>query len=178
MKISQVIVVEGKNDIMAVKEAVDAFVISTSGSGISKQLINMLKTLHEQRGIIILTDPDGPGERIRSIITEHIPTAHHAFINKREAEYKGDIGIENSSVETIRKALSNFVSYNEEQVDLEYEHIVENRLVGNTDSKQLREKLCDTLNITYSNGKTLYKRLVLLNIDQYQLKKIMEELNG
>lgn len=178
MKISQVIVVEGKNDIMAVKEAVDAFVISTSGSGISKQLITMLKKLHEQRGIIILTDPDGPGERIRSIITEHIPTANHAFINKKDAEYNGDIGIENSSVEAIQKALSNYVSYSDEKVDLEYEHIVESKLVGNIESKQLRARLCEQLGITYSNGKTLYKRLVLLNIDQHKLKKIMEELNG
>lgn len=176
MRISEVIVVEGKNDIMAVKRAVDAFVISTSGSGITKDLLIMLKKLHEERGIIVLCDPDGPGEKIRAIITEHIPTAHHAFITKDEAYAHNDIGIEHASPEAIKKSLENMITYNDKQSNLEFEDLVDYRLVGYEDSMALRQSLCNLLSITYSNGKTLLKRLKLLNIDRSQLAQLMEAI--
>ena len=37
------------------------------------------------RGVIVLTDPDFPGEKIRKIITEHVPDCKHAFIDKKSA---------------------------------------------------------------------------------------------
>lgn len=177
MKISQVIVVEGKNDIMAVNRAVDAFVISTSGSGISKDLLKMLKKLHDEVGIIILCDPDGPGERIRSIITEQIPTAHHAFIKKKDAIKDNDVGIENASVEAIQAALKGMITYSESISNLTMDDLVKFRLQAHPNSKHLRSELCDSLNITYSNAKTLLKRLQLLNITKENLAVMMEALN-
>ena len=53
--IKEIIVVEGKDDIRAVKNAVDAEVIATGGYGYSKELINRLKKISERRGVIILT---------------------------------------------------------------------------------------------------------------------------
>ena len=85
MKISEVIVVEGKNDVARVSRAVDAFVVSVSGQGITKDKLKFLKELHKTRGIIVLMDPDTPGEKIRAIITEQIPSAKHACIDKNKA---------------------------------------------------------------------------------------------
>lgn len=176
MTISEVIVVEGKNDIMAVKRAVDAFVISTSGSGITKDLLIMLKKLHEERGIIVLTDPDGPGEKIRAIITEHIPTAHHAFIVKKDAMGNNDVGIEHASIEAIQNSLKDKITYQESQSDLSHEDLIKYDLAAGAKSKENRERLCAFLNITYCNGKTLLKRLQLLNINKKDLKVMMEDM--
>ncbi len=177
MKISEVIVVEGKNDIMRVSEAVDAFIVSTSGSGITKDLLKMLKKLHNEVGIVVLMDPDGPGERIRSIIAEQIPGANHAFIKKSDAILNNDVGIENASVDSIRKALENIVSYSESSSDLEMSDLLTLKLLAHPRSKEFRERLCDSLDITYCNGKTLLKRLKFLNISREKLEIMIGALD-
>ena len=59
--IKQVIVVEGKSDIARVGMAVDADMIATEGFALKKTTIEKIRYAYEKRGIIILTDPDGPG---------------------------------------------------------------------------------------------------------------------
>ena len=177
MKISEVIVVEGKNDVEKVKSAVDAFVVSTSGSHLSHSLIKMLKVFNKERGRILFFDPEFEGEKIRALISEAIPNVKHAFVLKEDSTKNNDIGVEHASVETIKNSLSKVVSYNEIVSDLEYSHLLDYGLISNVDSKALRAKLCNYLNITYSNSKTLYKRLLMLNISKDTLKLIMENLN-
>ena len=63
--IKEVIVVEGRDDITAVKAAIDAEVIASNGFGYKKDFIETLKKISQRRGIIILTDPDYAGEQIR-----------------------------------------------------------------------------------------------------------------
>lgn len=177
MKIEKVIVVEGKNDVLAVKRAVDADVVITSGSGLNPGIFKMLKTLHDERGLIVLTDPDGPGERIRSLIQEQIPTVDHAFIQKSDALVNDDIGIENASIETIRNALKHYLVYSEDQIDIAMSDLIDLNLQGHAHAKAYRQQLCATLKITYCNSKTLLQRLKMLKIDAQQLKTIMEELH-
>ena len=49
--IKEVIVVEGKDDVSAVKAAVDAEVITTNGFGYGKELIDLLKNFKEDGGL-------------------------------------------------------------------------------------------------------------------------------
>ena len=104
--IRQVIVVEGKSDIARVSHAVEADMIATEGFGIRRETLEQIRLAYEKRGIIILTDPDGPGERIRQRLTRLFPKALHAFVPKSEASTENDVGIEDASPESIRKALS------------------------------------------------------------------------
>lgn len=46
--------------------------------------------------MIILTDPDHAGERIRKIVSAKVPGCKHAFIPEKDATRKGDIGVENA----------------------------------------------------------------------------------
>lgn len=101
--IRQVIVVEGKSDIARVSHAVEADMIATEGFGIRRETLEQIRLAYEKRGIIILTDPDGPGERIRQRLTRLFPKALHAFVPKSEASTENDVGIEDASPESIRK---------------------------------------------------------------------------
>lgn len=103
--IKEVIVVEGKDDITAVKSAIQAEVIATNGFGYKKELINTLKQLSQKRGIIILTDPDYAGEHIRRDLSRHIKNCKHAFLPQDKAMKKGDIGVENATTEDIIEAI-------------------------------------------------------------------------
>ena len=60
MKIKEIIVVEGKDDTVAIKRAVDADTIETNGSAIGDHVIEQVKLALQKRGVIIFTDPDYP----------------------------------------------------------------------------------------------------------------------
>lgn len=79
MKIKEIIVVEGKDDTTAIKRAVNADTIETNGSAVSEAVIERIKLAQETRGVIVFTDPDYPGERIRHIVAERVPDCKHAF---------------------------------------------------------------------------------------------------
>ncbi len=81
MKIKEIIVVEGKDDTRAIQSAVNADTIETNGSAVSMETIVKIQLAMKVRGVIVLTDPDFPGEKIRKFITEHVPNCKHAFID-------------------------------------------------------------------------------------------------
>lgn len=60
--------------------------IETNGSAVSKQVLQEIKELSRKREIIIFTDPDFNGERIRRIVSEAVPSAKQAFITRKEGE--------------------------------------------------------------------------------------------
>mgnify|MGYP001759388682 FL=1 len=56
--IDDVIVVEGKDDVAAIKRACDCQIITTHGFGYGYKLINQLKEVSKRKRIIIFTDSD------------------------------------------------------------------------------------------------------------------------
>lgn len=177
MKIAEIIVVEGKNDVAAVKRAVNADCVSVSGLGINQETIKFLKELDKKRGLIVLMDPDSPGEKIRSIISEQIPTSKHAFIKAKDARLMGDLGIENASPQAIQDSLKKLISTNTVEAKITMDDLVDLKLIAAENSAILREKLSDSLNLGKCNGKTLLKRLNMLGISLEKLKLKMERLN-
>ena len=168
-KMKEIIVVEGKDDTVRVKLAVQADTIETNGSEISEATIEQIRLAQKQRGVIIFTDPDYPGERIRKIISERVPGCMHAFLPRHEAipkKGKG-LGVEHASVEAIQQALS---TVKQEMIDITeeitHEDLIEAGLIGEARSKERREKLGLILKIGYTNGKQLHKRL-----NMFQIKK-------
>lgn len=166
-KMKEIIVVEGKDDTVRVKRAVQADTIETNGSEISESTIDQIRLAQKQRGVIIFTDPDYPGERIRKIISEKVPGCKHAFLPRREAipkKGKG-LGVEHASIEAIQKALS---AVQQEMINVTEEitqgDLIEAGLIGEARSKERREKLGIILKIGYTNGKQLHKRLNMFQI--------------
>ena len=64
INIKETIVVEGRDDTAAVKQAVDGFIIETHGFGIKRQTWELIERAYNNGGIIIFTDPDFSGEEI------------------------------------------------------------------------------------------------------------------
>lgn len=106
INIKETIVVEGRDDTAAVKQAVDGFIIETHGFGIKRQTWELIERAYNNGGIIIFTDPDFSGEEIRRKLTEKFPSAKQAFLDRKLATKKGDIGIENARPEDIAEALT------------------------------------------------------------------------
>ena len=105
-KIEEIIVVEGRDDTAAIRQAVDAVTIETHGFGIREETWQLIEKAYQAKGIIVFTDPDTAGEQIRRRIMKRFPEAKEAFLDQSLAAKAGDIGIENASPEAIRDALS------------------------------------------------------------------------
>jgi len=171
----EVFVVEGTHDATRLKQLFDCDVIITNGSAINQKTLALIQQVAQTRGVIVFTDPDYPGERIRKIISERVPDAKHAFIKQKDGiDYiKKKVGIEHASDEVLLKALKDVKTF-ELQESLSYKDYLSFGLVGNS---KLRDALCNQLNIGKCNGKTLFKRLNMLNIDKEKLKELCGELD-
>ena len=175
--IKEVIVVEGKDDVAAVKKAVDAEMIAVGGFGINARVIARIKEAQKRKGVIVLTDPDFAGEKIRKKIAAEVPGCKHAFLPREEAKKDGDIGIENATPESIRKALEKVRTESTDkrdefgQVDL-----IRNGLIGNEDASDRRDKLGMVLGIGYGNAKQFLNRLNNYGVSREEFEKALSNL--
>lgn len=172
--IKEVIVVEGRDDITAVKRAVDADLIATSGFGINDKILERIRNAAERRGVIILTDPDYAGEKIRRTVSEKIPGCKHAFLPRELATKNGDIGIENASPESIRDALSKVkTEVSESRNEFSMDDLIRNGLTGSNDSSYKRDVMGRELGIGYGNAKQFLSRLNRYGIRRDEFNKAL-----
>lgn len=105
--IKEVLIVEGRSDVARIHAShIDADMITTDGFSLRPDTLRQIACAYEKRGIIILTDPDQAGERIRRFLSKRFPKAKHAFIPRKDAIANDDLGVEQASPEAIRLALS------------------------------------------------------------------------
>ena len=185
MKIKEIIVVEGKDDTRAIQRAVNADTIETNGSAVSMETIVKIQLAMKVRGVIVLTDPDFPGEKIRKFITEHVPNCKHAFIDKKSAlpKHGRGIGVEHASPEVIREALRDAQQMEQKVEELiSKDDLIATGLIGGSKAKGRRERLGELLKIGYTNGKQLHKRLMMFQISEETFteafKIILQEEQG
>lgn len=182
MDIKEIVVVEGREDARRLKEIYGKIdVITTNGSEINKETLEIIKKADLERGVIVFTDPDYPGKRIRSIIKEYVPGVKHAFINKVDGicERKNKVGIEHASEKVIRNALKNVMTPTlENKTDIENIDLIKLRLLGHKNSNKLREKVTQNLGIGHCNGKQLLNRLNMFNITKERLIKVVNIMEG
>ena len=170
--IKEIIVVEGKSDTVAVRRATGADTIETNGSAVSKETLMKIRHAQEKRGVIVFTDPDYPGRRIRAIIEEHVPGVKHAFLPKAQSisENGRKVGIEHAADEDIRAALAAVRTAVQEaggeEPPVTDAELVSLRLVGHPDARRRRERLGLLLQIGQTNGKQLAKRLAMFRISR------------
>lgn len=177
MKIREIIVVEGKDDTTAIKRAVDADTIETNGSAVNQATIEKVRRAQETRGVIIFTDPDFPGEKIRKTIAESVPGCKHAFLPKASALGKGGkgVGVEHARPEAIREALKDAqVMHETIAEEISQEDLITAGLIGGEGAKERRIKLGELLKIGYTNGKQLHKRLMMFQISRQEFAEAIE----
>ena len=175
--LKEVIVVEGKSDIQRIQQALEADCIATEGFTLRKGVIDQIRVAYEKRGIIILTDPDTAGERIRRVLTKKFPNAQHAFVPRDEAFANDDIGIEQASPESIRKALSVLHTESLESSDeFSMADLVKHGLSGFPNSADRRASVGAYLGIGYGNGKQFLYRLNHYGISRRDYEQAVEEV--
>lgn len=177
--IKEVIVVEGRDDIAAVKKAVDAEVFAVNGHAVRKnKSIEKLKIAYQNKGLIILTDADFAGEKIRNFLNENFPNSKNAYIPRGKSLKSGDVGVENAEPADIIRALEKAkCSYEDENYSVfSFEMLLDMGIVGAKNSFELREKLGDELGIGYSNGKQFLSKLNRYKISLEEFLEAYEKI--
>lgn len=114
--LKEIVVVEGRHDVDAVKRVADATVLMTDGFGIfsDNELAKTLRQIGRERGVLILTDSDRAGFAIRHRLEDAIGKAYvrHVYIpdiygkerRKKKPSREGKLGVEGMTDETLRLA--------------------------------------------------------------------------
>ena len=119
LHIKETIVVEGRYDKEKLKTVTDAPIICTGGFDLykNKNTVKAICRMAEKTGVIILTDSDRAGFRIRSYIKQctggrgsvkhaYIPTVPGKERRKDKAGKEGILGVEGIDEETLAEILS------------------------------------------------------------------------
>ncbi|OJG60654.1 ribonuclease M5 [Enterococcus italicus DSM 15952] len=173
---------EGKDDTRRLQEVLDVDTIETIGSAINEDILARIAHAQETRGVIVFTDPDYSGEKIRKTIMADIPDAKHAFLPRAQAvpKRKGmSLGVEHASDEAILAALHKVVTpvlTEDDYQPIDRQVLMRYGLLAGPQAKHRREVLGDELRIGYTNGKQLEKRLAMFRIDEQTLADAMKQV--
>ena len=113
------VIVEGKYDKIRLSAVIDALIITMDGFGIfsDREKQKFIKKTAGEKGLLILTDSDAAGFRIRSFLKNIVPEEQitHAYIpdvygkeKRKDAPSKeGKLGVEGMDTGTLENALRN-----------------------------------------------------------------------
>ena len=117
LRVEEVIVVEGKYDAAKLADLVDGLILTTNGFSVFKnaETKRLLVELGKKRGIIVLTDSDDAGFRIRNYINKlaqgicvknaYVPAIAGKERRKAQPSKEGVLGVEGVPSEAILRAL-------------------------------------------------------------------------
>lgn len=169
-----IIVVEGKTDAAIISSLYKCDVVITNGSAVSRETIDYLKRASLSHEIIVFTDPDSPGERIRSIIDQNVDNVKHAFIEKKKAIKKHKVGVAEASPQAIVEALEHLIpNYTSSNGSLSLTDVEKLGLSGSDNATDLRNFVADYFHIGHVNCKTFLKRLNALGVTKDDLEKVI-----
>lgn len=153
----QAVVVEGRYDKAKLASILDAVIIETGGFRIfkDKEKLAMLREIARRQGLVILTDSDTAGFKIRrylggsipkeQIINAYIPDIFGKEKRKDKPSAEGKLGVEGVPAEVIRQALEQadvFAEPAEEQTRrITKTDLMEQGFSGGANSSRLREQL-------------------------------------
>ena len=117
IRVREAIVVEGRYDKNTLRQLVDTVIVCTDGFQIfhDREKQELLRTLAERRGLIILTDADGAGKVIRGFLSGILDPSRvrHAYIpeiygkerRKSAPSKEGTLGVEGMKPEVLLEVL-------------------------------------------------------------------------
>jgi ribonuclease M5 len=184
LEFSQSIIVEGKYDKMKLSKIVSSNIISIDGFDIYKNEAkkNLLKKIANETGIIILTDSDSAGNRLRNyiksiagegaeIINLYIPEVLGKEKRKEKAGKEGKLGVEGMDEKVLREIVgavcdrprANAVSPYKEITN---QDLYELGLIGKSDSKKKRQEVAKAHNLPKNlSTKQFLEIIKVLKID-------------
>lgn len=162
LKIDEAVIVEGKYDKIKLSSIIDTVIIVTNGFGIFKdrEKLELIRYYAETTGIIILTDSDNAGRKIRGYLKSaigggnirnvYIPDVFGKEKRKDKPSAEGKLGVEGIDKELILEAFEKSgitASVREKPNDITKLTLYELGLSGGNESSQMRKLLQKSLRL-------------------------------
>ena len=189
--IQEVIVVEGKYDKERLNRLTNAPIICTHGFQLyrSKAIVSSIRRLAKDRGVLILTDSDSAGFRIRnylksclgqsySIKNLYIPAVKGKEKRKEKPGKEGLLGVEGMDDETLLALLTSVSAsedHGENFTPITKADFFSFGLSGRADSSEKRNQLARKLNLPPKMSANAMLNLINQIGGMELLKKAMEE---
>lgn len=161
--LEQAVIVEGKYDKIKLSSIIDSVIITTNGFSVihDKEKLEIIRFYARNKGIIILTDSDSAGFKIRSflkgavnegqIINVYIPDIFGKEKRKSSPSKEGKLGVEGIDKELLIKAFekAGITSYasTEKKEKVTKTDLFEMGLTGGENSSERRKRLLKELDM-------------------------------
>lgn len=194
IKLDKAVIVEGKYDKIKLSGFIDAVIIETDGFRIfsNSEKKALIRRLAETNGIIIMTDSDAAGFKIRNyirniaadgeIINVYIPDVFGKEKRKTEPSKEGKLGVEGISEEIIRDAMEKAGVYHTQTQNINKRQVFvtdlfEDGLTGTDNAKERKYKLLSILGLPSRISNTQLLKLIntFMSYDDY--KKAVAEIS-
>lgn len=164
-KIKEAVIVEGNYDKIKLSSFLDGIILTTHGFAVftNEDFTETIRELSKKCGIVILTDSDSAGMKIRNFVKEAAKdgVVRHAYVpdikgkerRKRRASAEGLLGVEGMSEDVIINALKSAgceidnVKVCSKEAGITKADLFALGLSGGQNSAQLRAGLSKELNI-------------------------------
>ncbi len=174
LELKETVVVEGKYDLMRLREFIASPIITTEGFRIfaDKEKQFLIREIAAKNGIILMTDPDKAGQVIRSFLMGvadkskikqcYVPLVKGVEKRKSAPSKDGFLGVEGLSAETLAEALrkcgAEIIGEEKPQKKQEITKMdfYELGLSGRANSAKLRQELLEKLGLpTYLSANAM-----------------------
>ena len=163
-----ILVVEGKEDASYLSNYIDSEIVTVQGYEIPEETIEYLKN----KKVIIFTDPDAAGKKIREKLNSSICDAFNVEIDIKKCTRGSKNGVAECEIGEIMEKLEPYFVEKVCRTPIFTTSDLYN--LGVINNKDLRAYVCQTLSLGRCNNKLLLKRLNLCNIQLDELKKVVE----
>ena len=194
IKLSMPVIVEGKYDKIKLSNFIDGIIVETDGFRIfsDKEKRTFIRNLALTKGIIIMTDSDSAGFRIRNfirniasggtVINVYIPDVFGKEKRKTEPSKEGKLGVEGLSEEIITQALEKAgvlhdKTEKKESREVTVTDLFEDGFTGSENSKEKKLRLLKNLSLPskLSNSQLLKLINTFMSYDDYKKAVAMTE---
>ena len=163
-----VIVVEGSHDASKLSLLYETVFVITNGYEVPKEEANFLKALKDDIQVIVLTDKDDAGKKIREKLNEIRSNVINIEIEAPKSSKKK--GVAECNLKDIKNALDKYTSEKKAADEIDLYKL---GIVGQPNSKEIRKLISNKFNLGLVNKNNLKSRLNLLGIT---LKELEEEI--
>ena len=192
LHIEETIVVEGKFDKEKLKKITDAPIVCTGGFSLykNKPLIRFLKSCAEEKGIIIFTDSDSAGFRIRNylrqcigekgrIVNAYIPSIEGKEKRKQTPGKEGLLGVEGISDAMLLDILKKASVHRRtgHTIKIDKARFFSDGLSGKTDSAEKRKRLAEILGLPVRISANSMLDIINKSIGLEKYEAAIEEIN-
>lgn len=194
IKIKETIIVEGKYDKIRLASLFEANILELGGFNIynNKERMALIRRMAEKNGVIILTDSDSAGFRIRHYLMSALPMENvknvyipNVYGKERRKIHPGKehlIGVEGMTTEAMLRAFAAAgitpAGEQEEKPPLSTAYLYSLGLSGGEGSAALRKKICERFDLPPLLSTSALGRILPLITDEKELEATVKELKS